>query len=129
MYSPESGECQQSAGGPPQVALSLVLLFGAGLFVRTLVNLATLDVGFQRENLLIFGVAPVEAGYQGHRFAALCQEIQPRVAGLPRVRSATSSMHLPLSGSSRSHTIAVPGYSPAPRENMGIRVLPSAPIS
>ncbi len=107
-----------------QVALSLVLLFGAGLFVRTLVNLVTLDVGFQRENLLLFGVAPLEAGYQGHRFATLCEEIQSRVAGLPGVRSATASMHLLLSGSARGNTITVPGYAPAPREDMGIRVLP-----
>ena len=107
-----------------QVALSLVLLFGAGLFVRTLVNLVTLDVGFQRDNLLLFGVAPVEAGYQGHRFAALCQEIQSGVARLPGVRGATASMHLLLSGSSRGNTITVPGYTPAPQENMSIRVLP-----
>lgn len=107
-----------------QVALSLVLLFGAGLFVRTLVNLVTLDVGFQRENLLLFGVAPVEAGYHGHRFAALCQEIQSRVAGLPGVRSATASMHLLLSGSARGESITVPGYVPTPQENMTVRVLP-----
>jgi predicted permease len=107
-----------------QVALSLVLLFGAGLFVRTLVNLVTMDVGFQRDNLLLFGVAPVEAGYQGHRFAILCQEIQSEMANLPGVRSATASMHLLLSGSSRGNTIAVSGYVPAPRENMSIRVLP-----
>src|SRR5260370_4334930 len=107
-----------------QVALSLVLLFGAGLFVRTLVNVVTLDVGFQRDNLLVFGVAPVEAGYQGHRFATLCQEIQSGVARLPGVRSATASMHLLLSGSSRGNTITVPGYVPTPREDMGVRVLP-----
>ena len=107
-----------------QVALSLVLLFGAGLFVRTLVNLVTLDAGFQRDNLLLFGVAPVEAGYHGHRFATLCQEIQAGVARLPGVRSATASMHLLLSGSSRGETITVPGYVPAPRENTSVRVLP-----
>ena len=107
-----------------QVALSLVLLSGAGLFVRTLVNLVTLDVGFPRDNLLLFGVAPVEAGYQGQRFATLCQEIQAEVARLPGVRSATASMHLLLSGSSRGNSIAVPGYLPAPREDMSIRVLP-----
>ncbi len=107
-----------------QVALSLVLLFGAGLFVRTLVNLVTLDVGFQRDNLLLFGVAPLEAGYQGHRFATLCEEIQTRVAGLPGVRSATASMHLLLSGSSRGNSITVPGYTPAPREHPSVKVLP-----
>jgi predicted permease len=92
--------------------------------VRTLVNLVTLDVGFQRDNLLLFGVAPVEAGYQGTRFAALCQEIQSRVAGLPGVRSATASMHLLLSGSARGSGITLPGYVPAPKENMSVRVLP-----
>ena len=107
-----------------QVALSWSCLFGAGLFVRTLVNLVTMDVGFQRDNLLLFGVAPVEAGYQGHRFAALCEEIQSGVAALPGVRSATASMHLLLSGSSRGNSITVPGYAAAARENMGIRVLP-----
>ena len=107
-----------------QVAVSLVLLFGAGLFVRTLINLATEDVGFQRDNLLLFGVAPLEAGYQGHRFAALCQDIQSGVARLPGVRDATASMHLLLSGSSRGNTINVPGYTPTQRENMSIHVLP-----
>jgi len=110
-----------------QVALSLVLLFGAGLFVRTLVNLATIDVGFQRDHLLLFGVAPVEAGYQGQRFATLCREIQARVGALPGVRSATASMHLLLSGSSRGSGITVPEYVPAPREEMSVRVLPVGP--
>src|SRR5262249_41916043 len=50
-----------------QVALSLVLLFGAALFIRTLVNLQTQNVGFARENLLLFGISPREAGYKGVR--------------------------------------------------------------
>ncbi|MGH9572221.1 MAG: ABC transporter permease, partial [Candidatus Acidiferrales bacterium] len=82
-----------------QVALSLVLLFAAGLFVRTLVNLETTDIGFSRDNLLLFGIAPRESGYSGERFAELCREIQSRVALLPGVKSATSSLHLLLSGS------------------------------
>ena len=107
-----------------QVALSLVVLFGAGLFVRTLLNLVNLDVGFRRDNLLLFGVAPIQAGYQGHRFAALCEEIQSGVARLPGVRGATASMHLLLSGSSRDLGVKVPGYVAAPRENTSVKVLP-----
>ena len=107
-----------------QIALSLVLLFGAGLFVRTLVNLETQNVGFSRDNLLLFGIAPREAGYKGTRYANLCREIQTRIAGLPGVKSATSSLHLLLSGSIRGNGIAVPGYSPAPKENMSVQVLP-----
>ena len=107
-----------------QIALSLVLLFGAGLFVRTLVNLETQNLGFARDNLLLFGIAPREAGYKGTRYANLCREIQTRIAGLPGVKSATSSLHLLLSGSIRGNGIAVPGYSPAPKENMSVQVLP-----
>jgi predicted permease len=107
-----------------QVALSLVLLFGAGLFVRTLVNLQTMNVGFARDNLLLFGIAPREAGYKGLRYANLCRDIQSRVAALPGVKSATSSLHLLLSGSMRANTIAVPGYTPAPNENTSVQVLP-----
>jgi predicted permease len=107
-----------------QIALSVVLLFGAGLFVRTLVNLEMQNVGFARDNLLLFGIAPREAGYKGARYANLCRDIQARVAGLPGVQSATSSLHLLLSGSIRGLSIAVPGYSPAPKEHPSVQVLP-----
>ena len=107
-----------------QIALSLVLLSGAGLFVRTLVNLQTQNVGFARDNLLLFGIAPREAGYKGARYANLCREIQNRVGDLPGVKSATSSLHLLLSGSMRGNGITVPGYAPAPNENMSVQVLP-----
>jgi predicted permease len=107
-----------------QIALSLVLLFGAGLFVRTLVNLQTQNIGFARDHLLLFGIAPREAGYQGARYANLCREIQSRVAVIPGVKSATSSLHLLLSGSMRGNGITVPGYTPAPKQNMSVQVLP-----
>ena len=109
-----------------QVALSLVLLFAAGLFVRTLVNLETTDIGFSRDNLLLFGIAPREAGYSGERFAELCREIQGRVALLPGVKSATSSLHLLLSGSRRSNSITVPGHNAGPNGNESVDVLPVA---
>ena len=109
-----------------QVALSLVLLFAAGLFVRTLVNLETTDIGFSRENLLLFGIAPREAGYSGERFAELCRDIQSRVAVLPGVKSATSSLHLLLSGSRRSNSITVPGHNDKTGDHPSVDVLPVA---
>jgi predicted permease len=110
-----------------QVALSVILLFGAGLFVRTLVNLETMNVGFSRDNLLLFGVAPRESGYKGEQFATLCREIQSRVAQIPGVTAATSSLHLLLSGSQRSNSIKVPGYSAEPNGQSGVSVLPVGP--
>ena len=107
-----------------QVALSVVLLFSAGLFVRTLVNLETMNVGFSRNNLLLFGVSPRSAGYQGQRYAHLCREIQSRVAQLPGVKSATSSLLPLLSGNLWVGNIKVPGYSAGSNEHPFVSVLP-----
>ena len=75
-----------------QVALSLVLLIGAGLFLRSLVNLANLDTGFNRENVLLFAIDPVDAGYkEDGRLANLYQEIEQRVSAQPGVRAASIS--------------------------------------
>ncbi|HYL77395.1 MAG TPA: ABC transporter permease, partial [Bryobacteraceae bacterium] len=110
-----------------QTVLSLVLLFGAGLFVRTLVNLKNLDTGFDKENLLLFGVNPLKAGYKGAALTDFYTRVQQRVGTLPGVVSATSSLHLLLSGSSRGNSIWIPGYAPKPDERMSVRVVPAGP--
>ena len=107
-----------------QVALSVVLLFAAGLFVRTLVNLETTNVGFSRDNLLLFGISPKNGGYKGQRYADLCGEIQDRIARLPGVKSATSSLLPLLSGNLWVGNIEVPGYSAGPNEHAFVSVLP-----
>jgi predicted permease len=108
-----------------QAALSLVLLFGAGLFVRTLVNLKNLDTGFNKDNLLLFGLNPRDAGYKGQALNDFYARVQQRIASLPGVVSATSSLHLLLSGSSRGNSIWVSGYSPKPEERLSVRVVPA----
>ena len=57
-----------------QVAMSLLLLIGAGLFVRTLTNLEGENIGFDRRNLLLFGIDPTQAGYKGERLARFYEE-------------------------------------------------------
>jgi predicted permease len=75
-----------------QVALSLVLLIGAALFLRTLVNLANVDAGFNKENVLLFGIDPVDVGYkEDARLANLYQQIERRVSAEPGVRAASIS--------------------------------------
>ena len=107
-----------------QVAFSVVLLFCAGLFIRTLVNLETMNVGFSRDNLLLFGVSPKDAGYKGQRYADVCREIQSRIAQLPGVKSATSSLILLLNGSLWMGNIQVPGYTARPNERTIVSILP-----
>jgi len=92
-----------------QVSLSLVLMIGAALFVRTLTNLEAVDVGFNRENLLLFRVDPRLSGYQSARIPDLYQRMTERIEAVPGVRSATMSRHPLLSGSARNSNITVQG--------------------
>jgi predicted permease len=76
-----------------QVALSLVLLVGAGLFVRSLKNLSNVDTGFDRENVTQLRVDPSSLGYkEDARLMNLYQEIEQRVSALPGVRGASFSI-------------------------------------
>ena len=72
-----------------QVALSLLLLIGAGLLIRTLHNLQHVNVGFNQENLLLFGVQPQLDGYKDDRLIEFYQQLFARLDNLPGVRSAT----------------------------------------
>ena len=72
-----------------QVALSLLLLVGAGLFIRTLYNLQRINVGFNQENLLLFRLRPQQNGYKDERLVQFYQQLLARLDNLPDVRSAT----------------------------------------
>jgi len=76
-----------------QVALSLLLLIGAGLFLRTLRNLAVIDTGFNREGVLLFHLDTDYSGYKNEdpRLAGIYRGIEKRVAALPGVKSASFS--------------------------------------
>jgi len=106
-----------------QVALSLVLLSGAGLFVRTLHNLRNVDVGFDESGLLLFGVNANQAGLQGAELGDAYERIQAGLEALPGVSSATMTPFALLSGSSSMYSLHVPGYVPKPEENVSARVL------
>ena len=94
-----------------QVSMSLVLLVGAGLFVRTLSNLQNVDIGFNRENLLLFNVEPSSNGYTKPQMAELYQRMTERIEALPGVSSATVSLFPLLSGHGRTQSIDVQGYT------------------
>ena len=92
-----------------QVALSLVLLIGAGLFVRTLRNLEQADVGFNREHLLLFQINAIANGTPQAQTLALYDRVAARLASMPGVRSTGFSRIQLLSGGSWSTGINVPG--------------------
>ena len=72
-----------------QVALSLLLLVGAGLFIRTLYNLQRVNLGFNQENLLLFRLQPKQGGYKDERLLQFYQQLFARLDNLPGVRAAT----------------------------------------
>ena len=80
-------------------------------------------MGFNRDNILLFGIDPTQSGYKGARLADFYKRLQERIAALPGVRSATISSFLLLSGSVRISSISVQGYSPRPNEKLAVHVL------
>ncbi len=92
-----------------QISASLVLMIGAGLFVRTLENFERKDLGFDQKNLLTFGVDPTRAGYKGNRLLNFYQQLLERVQALPGVQSATLIENVPLSNWSNNGDITIEG--------------------
>jgi predicted permease len=80
-----------------QVALSILVLVGAGLLVRTLRNLHEVNPGFDTHNVLLFGLNPTQAGYKDEQTAQLYRNLQAQFAALPGVISASYSAEAPLS--------------------------------
>jgi predicted permease len=101
-----------------QVAISLVLLVGAALFLRTLHNLRHVDVGFNPENVLLFRVSPQLNGYDEARIATLYRDLLARIGGVPGVRGVAMSQPALLTGSVNSTSIYIHGraYAAESRE-------------
>lgn len=74
-----------------QVALSLLLLVGAGLFVRTLINLQNVPTGFNQQNVLLFKMDPATTGYKGAQFAPLLREVEEKVKSVVGVQAVSFS--------------------------------------
>jgi len=100
-----------------QVMLSLLLLVGAGLFLRTLRNLQNQDYGFERSHLLLAEFNARLAGYKPSQTPGLHQRLIERLSALPGVRSVALSATPPISPGNWSSNVTIPGYTPAPKEN------------
>lgn len=106
-----------------QVSLSLLLLVGAGLFARTLLNLERVNVGFDARDLLLFGIDPTQAGYRDQRLVEFYQELTRRIEALPGVRSVSLSHSTLVGGGGNFQTISkIPGYVPKPAEQVGAAI-------
>jgi predicted permease len=94
-----------------QVALSIVLVATAGLFVRHMLTLRNVGLGFQRASVLLVTLDPAGSGYQRTQLAPIYRQLLERLAAIPGVRSAALSAVTPVSGAGASRFIDVPGFS------------------
>ncbi|MGA7414093.1 MAG: ABC transporter permease [Bryobacteraceae bacterium] len=101
-----------------QVALSLVLLVGAGLFVRTLNNLENQPFGFDRSNVVTLQLDTRLAGYKPEQLYALHERLLAKVEAIPAVSSASLSDFLPLAEGSWDLMILVRGHVQQPHEDL-----------
>lgn len=92
-----------------QVALSLLLLTGAGLCIRSLTNLQKVNLGFNQENLLTFAINPKQGGYKDEQLTQFYKQLGERFDALPGVQSATFASIQLISQTSWNTDILLPG--------------------
>lgn len=102
-----------------QVALSFLLLFGAGLFVRSLQNLKATPTGFHDpDNLITFQVAPALNGYDAPKTVHFYEEVLENIRAIPGVRAAGLASDAVLSGDEWDSTTSVEGHKAKDGEDM-----------
>jgi predicted permease len=104
-----------------QLALSLPLLVGAGLLVRTLFNLQHIDLGYPKDDVLTIRIDAQPAGYDPLRQTAAFEELLSRIRAIPAVGSATYSNNGLFGGSDNGDQITVEGYTATGRDDRGSR--------
>ena len=103
-----------------QIGLSLLLVVGAGLFVRTLHNLESQDVGFVTSHLVTFGISPRMAGYQQEQIDPLHRRVLDTLTALPGVQAVGGTDDPELSDDDKDITFSIAGYDAKDDEDMNM---------
>jgi predicted permease len=110
-----------------QMALSIVLLVSAGLFLRDLRNVTTVDKGFVAENLLVADLAPGLQGYTRARSEDLYRRLRETMLSTPNVKAVGYVGYLPLGMSNSDSYVSIAGYTPAKNEGMSLQTTQVTP--
>ena len=97
-----------------QISLSMALLISAGLFVKSLINVSSVDLGVQVDNVVTFGISPDRSGYDNGRSRLLFQLVEQELAGIPGVTGVTSSLVPLLAGNNWGTDVHVQGFAEGP---------------
>jgi predicted permease len=100
-----------------QMAISVLLLIGAGLFGRTLINMYALDPGFDRHGVILFSTNAAQLRYTRPRIQEMQIRVPAELEALPGVRSASVSMFAPISGGGWDGGFLVEGHPPTGSQN------------
>jgi predicted permease len=92
-----------------QVAISLVLLVGAGLVLRTVKNLQAVDLGFNQDKLLVFSLNPQAAGYKDEKLTQFYQQLFTRLDGVPGAQAATFASVPLIAHNTNNNSVILPG--------------------
>lgn len=103
-----------------QMALSIVLLVSAGLFLRNIRSAMTIEKGFRSDNLLLASVDPGLQGYNRARTEEFYRQLGEQLRTLPNVEAVAFAEVVPLGLGDQQRGISVPGYTPSANENMSI---------
>ncbi|MGA8088333.1 MAG: ABC transporter permease [Terracidiphilus sp.] len=98
-----------------QIALSTLLVVGAGLFLRTLLKLNAVDVGFDADHLVLFEISPPARRYPGPKDVRLHQQIEERIAALPGVEHVAPGSIPYIAQSMGNEDFLPEGESPDPK--------------
>ncbi len=101
-----------------QVTVSVLLLISAGLFIRSLRNLRTLDLGLKTENLIAFNLSPTLSGYTPLRSKQFEKQVFDRVSAVPGVSGVAFAQMGLLEGNEWDSSMSVEGYEAKPGENL-----------
>jgi predicted permease len=110
-----------------QVGLSMVLLAGAGLFIHSLRQLESVDLGFTRQGVLTMDVAPERALFGSPQWLALQTKILDRIRHMRGVQSAGWSTITPLNGRDRGEVLDIPGFSPRTETDRDVHLVSASP--
>jgi putative ABC transport system permease protein len=103
-----------------QVGLSVLLLIGSGLFVRTMQNLRHVDTGFNISHLITFHIDPQLSGYAKEKIPALHQQVLDTMAMLPGVQAVGATNDQELADTDHGINVTVEGYTPPPEEDFDV---------
>ena len=92
-----------------QVSLSVLLVVGTGLFMQTLINLHRTELGFNKNNILVFGLNPDQAGYQDAKLVQFYDKVRTQIAYLPGVKQVSLSGDSLLGGCRANYAFWIPG--------------------